>query len=72
MCSSDLSPTSTAAMGVEDLTQTTRGINGESHDDEKGDTAVRKFRGIPESVKLFEVFWQQVVELIKVRVRSCA
>lgn len=28
---------------------------------------VRKFRGIPEDVKLFEVFWQQIVELIKVR-----
>lgn len=28
--------------------------------------AVRKFRGIPEDVKLFEVFWHQVVELIKV------
>lgn len=26
----------------------------------------RKFRGVPENVKLFEVFWQQVVELIKV------
>ena len=29
-------------------------------------TAVKKFRGVPEDVKLFEVFWQQVVELIKV------
>lgn len=28
--------------------------------------AVRKFRGIPDNVKLFEVFWHQVVELIKV------
>ncbi|KAJ3558756.1 hypothetical protein NM688_g732 [Phlebia brevispora] len=28
---------------------------------------VKKFRGIPENVKLFEVFWQQVVELIKAR-----
>lgn len=28
--------------------------------------AVRKFRGIPEDVKLFEVFWQQVVQLIRV------
>jgi vacuolar protein sorting-associated protein 35 len=27
---------------------------------------VRKFRGIPENVQLFEVFWKQVVELIKV------
>lgn len=30
------------------------------------DGRVRKFRGIPEDVKLFEVFWQQVVNLIKV------
>ncbi|GAA5895712.1 hypothetical protein JCM6882_000376, partial [Rhodosporidiobolus microsporus] len=29
--------------------------------------AVRKFRGIPEDVKLFEVFWEQVVNLIKAR-----
>lgn len=34
---------------------------------EKEGSPVRKFRGIPENVKLFEVFWQQVVELIKVR-----
>lgn len=26
----------------------------------------KKFRGIPDDVKLFEVFWHQVVELIKV------
>ncbi|WWC86333.1 uncharacterized protein L201_001206 [Kwoniella dendrophila CBS 6074] len=31
------------------------------------DDGVKKFRGIPEDVKLFEVFWQQVVELIKAR-----
>ena len=28
--------------------------------------ATKKFRGIPEDVKLFEVFWAQVVQLIKV------
>lgn len=28
---------------------------------------VKKYRGIPEDVKLFEVFWHQVVELIKAR-----
>lgn len=33
---------------------------------EKESEPVRKFRGIPENVKLFEVFWEQVVELIKV------
>ncbi|KII94417.1 hypothetical protein PLICRDRAFT_50388 [Plicaturopsis crispa FD-325 SS-3] len=34
---------------------------------EKEGSAVRKFRGVPEDVQLFEVFWQQVVELIKAR-----
>ncbi|CAL1696990.1 unnamed protein product [Somion occarium] len=34
---------------------------------EKESPQVRKFRGVPEDVKLFEVFWQQVVELIKAR-----
>ncbi|KAI0075926.1 vacuolar protein sorting-associated protein 35 [Panus rudis PR-1116 ss-1] len=34
---------------------------------EKEVPQVRKFRGIPEDVKLFEVFWHQVVELIKAR-----
>ncbi|KAL0950492.1 hypothetical protein HGRIS_007303 [Hohenbuehelia grisea] len=29
--------------------------------------ATQKFRGIPENVQLFEVFWKQVVELIKAR-----
>lgn len=41
-----------------------------SEDRKEGETVpghVRKFRGIPENVKLFEVFWQQVVELIKAR-----
>lgn len=33
----------------------------------EGLPVTKKFRGIPEDVKLFEVFWQQVVELIKVR-----
>ena len=33
---------------------------------EEGKEPVRKFRGIPEDVRLFEVFWYQVVELIKV------
>ena len=32
--------------------------------------AVKKFRGIPENVKLFEVFWHQIVELIKVSLSS--
>ena len=34
---------------------------------EEQEEPVKKFRGIPENVRLFEVFWHQVVELIKVR-----
>lgn len=34
---------------------------------EKEGASVRKFRGVPENVQLFEVFWKQVVELIKAR-----
>ncbi|KAG9091386.1 Vacuolar protein sorting-associated protein 35 [Ceratobasidium sp. UAMH 11750] len=34
---------------------------------EKEGAPPKKFRGIPEDVRLFEVFWQQVVELIKAR-----
>lgn len=31
---------------------------------------VKRFRGIPEDVKLFEVFWGQIVDLVKVR-KNC-
>ncbi|KAG8220725.1 vacuolar protein sorting-associated protein 35 [Butyriboletus roseoflavus] len=34
---------------------------------EKDGSPVKKFRGVPEDVQLFEVFWKQVVELIKAR-----
>ncbi|KAL5495803.1 VPS35 [Sanghuangporus weigelae] len=34
---------------------------------EAQEAPVKKFRGIPENVRLFEVFWHQVVELIKAR-----
>jgi vacuolar protein sorting-associated protein 35 len=34
---------------------------------DKDGLTVRKFRGVPEDVQLFEVFWKQVVELIKAR-----
>ncbi|KIJ98261.1 hypothetical protein K443DRAFT_680904 [Laccaria amethystina LaAM-08-1] len=34
---------------------------------DKEGSPVRKFRGVPEDVQLFEVFWKQVVELIKAR-----
>jgi vacuolar protein sorting-associated protein 35 len=38
------------------------GANGEMEKE-----GVRKFRGVPENVRLFEVFWGQVVQLVKVR-----
>jgi vacuolar protein sorting-associated protein 35 len=41
--------------------------NKEGKEEEKADTSIRKFRGVPENVQLFEVFWQQVVQLIKAR-----
>ncbi|TRM63015.1 vacuolar protein sorting-associated protein 35 [Schizophyllum amplum] len=37
----------------------------------KEGTPVRKFRGVPEDVQLFEVFWQQVVQLIRARSDFC-
>jgi vacuolar protein sorting-associated protein 35 len=52
------------------------GVNSVSPEEEQGkekekeDVPVRKFRGIPEDVQLFEVFWKQVLELIKVTVRT--
>lgn len=44
------------------------GLDGQLHDKGKSKegSPVRKFRGVPEDVQLFEVFWRQVVELIKV------
>ena len=61
------------------VVQSTNGTNGtddaaEANGLEKADKGkeketivqVRKFRGVPEDVKLFEVFWEQVVQLIKV------
>lgn len=50
--------------------------NGKGKEKQEGDQEpkqeqIRKFRGIPENVKLFEVFWHQVVELIKVSNVMC-
>ena len=51
--------------GTETLTDTSLDATlGKGKD--KEDLPVRKFRGVPEDVQLFEVFWRQVVELIKV------
>ncbi|KAH8551312.1 vacuolar protein sorting-associated protein 35 [Umbelopsis sp. PMI_123] len=35
--------------------------------DENEDSAVKKYRGIPQDVELFVVFWTQIVELVKQR-----
>ncbi|ELU39208.1 vacuolar protein sorting-associated protein 35 [Rhizoctonia solani AG-1 IA] len=67
---SPTSPSGTSDWGKNSV----NGLNGdgsvavgvdESKGKEKEGTPPKKFRGIPEDVKLFEVFWQQVVELIK-------
>ena len=60
------SPTSPAP--AEEKSESTSDAEGEKlgKGKEKEGESVRKFRGIPENVKLFEVFWEQVVELIKV------
>lgn len=60
------SPTSAQAKDVENPSRVSHSVSGEASNDENDEAAVRKFRGIPENVKLFEVFWQQIVELIKV------
>lgn len=44
-----------------------KGKETEKEKEKLDEPAAKKFRGIPENVELFEVFWQQVVELIKVR-----
>ncbi|KAG2028612.1 vacuolar protein sorting-associated protein 35, partial [Suillus americanus] len=53
-----------AEMEVGAETAAATATNGDSTHDE---SPVRKFRGVPENVRLFEVFWKQVVELIKAR-----
>ncbi|KAG2337358.1 vacuolar protein sorting-associated protein 35 [Suillus weaverae] len=55
---------SMAEMEVGAETAAATATNGDSTHDE---SPVRKFRGVPENVRLFEVFWKQVVELIKAR-----
>ncbi|RDB24655.1 Vacuolar protein sorting-associated protein 35B [Hypsizygus marmoreus] len=57
---SPTSPTST-----DELSGLDEKLGGKGKD--KEGSPVRKFRGVPENVQLFEVFWKQVVELIKAR-----
>ena len=62
-------PTSpTSSVPAEEKSEPTGDAEGEKLEKgkEKEGVPVRKFRGVPENVKLFEVFWEQVVELIKV------
>ncbi|KAI0366899.1 hypothetical protein BV20DRAFT_1093329, partial [Pilatotrama ljubarskyi] len=69
-------PTSPVASEKPESIVPTENGTAEGGDEEKNEKGkekegepeqVRKFRGIPENVKLFEVFWHQVVELIKAR-----
>ncbi|KAF8169937.1 vacuolar protein sorting-associated protein 35 [Pholiota molesta] len=65
-------PTPTTATDESDATSVTEPPPIDASDDKvpttgKEETPVRKFRGVPEDVQLFEVFWKQVVELIKAR-----
>ncbi|KAG9079780.1 Vacuolar protein sorting-associated protein 35 [Ceratobasidium sp. 370] len=74
---SGMSPTSPVGAAEDEWGRTSvDGLNGntassvvveEGKGKEKEGAPPKKFRGIPEDVRLFEVFWQQVVELIKAR-----
>ncbi|KIJ60581.1 hypothetical protein HYDPIDRAFT_117124 [Hydnomerulius pinastri MD-312] len=59
------------SMGAMSVSDSGEKVNGALEDGGKGKekegSPVRKFRGVPEDVQLFEVFWKQVVELIKAR-----
>jgi vacuolar protein sorting-associated protein 35 len=41
-------------------------VGSKGKEKEKEHGPIKKFRGVPENVQLFEVFWKQVIELIKV------
>lgn len=62
------SPTSPTSPVVENHVDV-NGASAASEGRDKDASPVKKFRGVPEDVQLFEVFWKQVVELIKVRLR---
>jgi vacuolar protein sorting-associated protein 35 len=49
--------------------QTEVGENGTEGEKVESTDGVKRFRGIPEDVKLFEVFWEQLVGLVKVQGR---
>ncbi|TFK77803.1 hypothetical protein K466DRAFT_618306, partial [Polyporus arcularius HHB13444] len=68
-------PTSPTLNGSAEGGETETNGNGKGKEKEKEQEKeevakpeqVKKFRGVPENVQLFEVFWHQVVELIKAR-----
>ncbi|KAA1468313.1 vacuolar protein sorting-associated protein 35 [Dentipellis sp. KUC8613] len=60
-------PKSPATNGVNGTHEETTGEKVDKGKEKEGTATVRKFRGVPENVKLFEVFWEQVVQLIKAR-----
>ncbi|KAJ3930651.1 MAG: vacuolar protein sorting-associated protein 35 [Lentinula lateritia] len=57
-------PTVVENHGIE---ETSSDVTHEVKGKDKEGSPSRKFRGVPENVQLFEVFWKQVVELIKAR-----
>ncbi|KAH0838761.1 vacuolar protein sorting-associated protein 35 [Lanmaoa asiatica] len=56
-----------ATFGEGDKVNGVSSEEGKGKEKEKDVPPVKKFRGVPEDVQLFEVFWKQVVELIKAR-----
>ncbi len=70
---STVSPTvePTAGAPVEKNDTSPNSPNANEKGKEKEGSPIRKFRGIPENVKLFEVFWEQIVALIKACRVSC-
>ncbi|KAG7446443.1 vacuolar protein sorting-associated protein 35 [Guyanagaster necrorhizus] len=59
------SPTTASVLEAEKIP--VKGSSPQRKGKDKEGSPVRKFRGVPEDVQLFEVFWKQVVELIKAR-----
>ncbi|PVF97540.1 vacuolar protein sorting-associated protein 35, partial [Serendipita vermifera] len=53
------------AWGTDDNPESSTPVEKPASENNEGPP--KRFRGIPEDVKLFEVFWHQVVELIKAR-----
>ena len=64
------SPTVNGAGEGSEADKEDKGKEKQREEEKEGEQEqIKKFRGVPENVKLFEVFWHQVVELIKVSKR---